>query len=193
MFMELELMNDGAFLSKMLATQLDRLDFISDIPVLDGDGKDIVLKSYEIELKDVIFAYDSRPVLDGITLKIPQNSTCAIVGPSGSGKTTLCNMIARFWDVNSGSVKIGGHDVKEFTCDSLLSYVSMVFQKVYLFNDTIENNIKFGKPNATHAEVVEAAKRARCHDFIEALPQGYETMIGEAGSTLSGGEKQRFQ
>ena len=112
MFMELELMNDGAFLSKMLATQLDRLDFISDIPVLDGDGKDIVLKSYEIELKDVIFAYDSRPVLDGITLKIPQNSTCAIVGPSGSGKTTLCNMIARFWDVNSGSVKIGGHDVK---------------------------------------------------------------------------------
>lgn len=173
MFMELELMNDGAFLSKMLATQLDRLDFISDIPVLDGDGKDIVLKSYEIELKDVIFAYDSRPVLDGITLKIPQNSTCAIVGPSGSGKTTLCNMIARFWDVNSGSVKIGGHDVKEFTCDSLLSYVSMVFQKVYLFNDTIENNIKFGKPNAPHAEVVEAAKRARCHDFIEALPQGY--------------------
>lgn len=101
-------------------------------------------------------------------------------------------MIARFWDVNSGSVKIGGHDVKEFTCDSLLSYVSMVFQKVYLFNDTIENNIKFGKPNATHAEVVEAAKRARCHDFIEALPQGYETMIGEAGSTLSGGEKQRI-
>lgn len=125
-------------------------------------------------------------------MKIPQNSTCAIVGPSGSGKTTLCNMIARFWDVNSGSVKIGGHDVKEFTCDSLLSYVSMVFQKVYLFNDTIENNIKFGKPNATHAEVVEAAKRARCHDFIEALPQGYETMIGEAGSTLSGGEKQRI-
>ena len=165
MFMELELMNDGAFLSKMLATQLDRLDFISDIPVLDGDGKDIVLKSYEIELKDVTFAYDSRPVLD---------------------------MIARFWDVNSGSIKIGGHDVKEFTCDSLLSYVSMVFQKVYLFNDTIESNIKFGKPNATHAEVVEAAKRARCHDFIEALPQGYETMIGEAGSTLSGGEKQRI-
>lgn len=131
-------------------------------------------------------------ILDGINLKIPQNSTCAIVGPSGSGKTTLCNIIARFWDVKSGSVKIGGHDVREFTCDSLLSYVSMVFQKVYLFNDTIENNIKFGKPNASHAEVVAAAKRACCHDFIEALPQGYETMIGEAGSTLSGGEKQRI-
>ena len=185
MFMELELMNDGAFLSKMLATQLDRLDLISDIPVLDVGGKDIALKSYEIELKDVTFAYDSRSILDGINLKIPQNSTCAIVGPSGSGKT-------RFWDVKSGSVKIGGHDVREFTCDSLLSYVSMVFQKVYLFNDTIENNIKFGKPNASHAEVVAAAKRACCHDFIEALPQGYETMIGEAGSTLSGGEKQRI-
>ena len=185
-------MNDGAFLSKMLATQLDRLDLISDIPVLDVGGKDIALKSYEIELKDVTFAYDSRSILDGINLKIPQNSTCAIVGPSGSGKTTLCNIIARFWDVKSGSVKIGGHDVREFTCDSLLSYVSMVFQKVYLFNDTIENNIKFGKPNASHAEVVAAAKRACCHDFIEALPQGYETMIGEAGSTLSGGEKQRI-
>ena len=192
MFMELELMNDGAFLSKMLATQLDRLDLISDIPVLDTDGKEIVLESYDIELNDVTFAYDTRQVLDGISLKIPQNSTCAIVGPSGSGKTTLCNIIARFWDVNSGSVKIGGHDVREFTCDSLLSYVSMVFQKVYLFNDTIENNIKFGKPNASHTEVVEAAKRASCHDFIEALPQGYETMIGEAGSTLSGGEKQRI-
>ena len=192
MFMELELMNDGAFLSKMLATQLDRLDLISDIPVLDTDGKEIVLESYDIELNDVTFAYDTRQVLDGISLKIPQNSTCAIVGPSGSGKTTLCNIIARFWDVNSGSVKIGGHDVREFTCDSLLSYVSMVFQKVYLFNDTIENNIKFGKPNASHTEVVEAAKRACCHDFIEALPQGYETMIGEAGSTLSGGEKQRI-
>lgn len=187
-----ESMNDGAFLSKMLATQLDRLDLISDIPVLDVGGKDIALKSYEIELKDVTFAYDSRSILDGINLKIPQNSTCAIVGPSGSGKTTLCNIIARFWDVKSGSVKIGGHDVREFTCDSLLSYVSMVFQKVYLFNDTIENNIKFGKPNASHAEVVAAAKRACCHDFIEALPQGYETMIGEAGSTLSGGEKQRI-
>ena len=187
MFMELELMNDGAFLSKMLATQ-----FISDIPVLDTDGKEIVLESYDIELNNVTFAYDTRQVLDGISLKIPQNSTCAIVGPSGSGKTTLCNIIARFWDVNSGSVKIGGHDVREFTCDSLLSYVSMVFQKVYLFNDTIENNIKFGKPNASHTEVVEAAKRACCHDFIEALPQGYETMIGEAGSTLSGGEKQRI-
>ena len=182
----------GRFLFQYLSDVLDRLDLISDIPVLDVGGKDIALKSYEIELKDVTFAYDSRSILDGINLKIPQNSTCAIVGPSGSGKTTLCNIIARFWDVKSGSVKIGGHDVREFTCDSLLSYVSMVFQKVYLFNDTIENNIKFGKPNASHAEVVAAAKRACCHDFIEALPQGYETMIGEAGSTLSGGEKQRI-
>lgn len=192
MFMELELMNDGAFLSKMLATQLDRLDLIAGIPVLDADGSSVKLESYDIELKDVNFAYDSRPILEGISLTIPQNSICAIVGPSGSGKTTLCNIIARFWDVKSGSVKIGGHDVREFTCDSLLSYVSMVFQKVYLFNDTVENNIKFGKQEASHAEVVEAAKRACCHDFIEALPHGYDTIVGEAGSTLSGGEKQRI-
>ena len=135
MFMELELMNDGAFLSKMLATQLDRLDLISDIPVLDVGGKDIALKSYEIELKDVTFAYDSRSILDGINLKIPQNSTCAIVGPSGSGKTTLCNVIARFWDVKSGSVKIGGHDVREFTCDSLLSYGHRSSQYHYFKED----------------------------------------------------------
>lgn len=192
MFMELELMSDGAFLSKMLTTQLDRLDLISDIPVLDADGKDIVPSSYDIELSDVSFSYGERMVLNGINLRIPENSTCAIVGPSGSGKTTLCNIIARFWDVNSGNVKIGSRDVRDYTADSLLSHVSMVFQKVYLFHDTIENNIKFGKPDASHEEVVEAARKARCHEFIETLPDGYETVIGEAGSTLSGGEKQRI-
>jgi ATP-binding cassette subfamily B protein len=192
MFMELELMSDGAFLSKMLTTQLDRLDLISDIPVLDTNGQEIRPTSFDIELSDVSFSYGERPVLNGLSLSIPENSTCAVIGPSGSGKTTLCNIIARFWDVNSGSVKIGGHDVREYTSDCLLSYVSMVFQKVYLFNDTIENNIKFGKPEASHEEVVEAAKRARCHEFIEALPDGYETVIGEGGSTLSGGEKQRI-
>jgi ATP-binding cassette subfamily B protein len=192
MFMELELMSDGAFLSKMLTTQLDRLDLVSDIPVLDANGRDIIPASYGIELSDVSFSYGERPILKGISLYIPENSTCAIIGPSGSGKTTLCNIIARFWDVNSGCIKIGGTDVREYTADSLLSCVSMVFQKVYLFHDTIENNIKFGKPDASHEEVVEAAKRARCHDFIELLPDGYETIIGEAGSTLSGGEKQRI-
>lgn len=190
-FMELELLGDGAFLSKLLTTQLDRLDSIADIPLLDEGGDDIAPTSYDIEFKDVAFAYGSREVLTGINLSIPQNTTCAIVGPSGSGKTTLCNLIARFWDVQSGSVFVGGHDVREYTCGSLLSLVSMVFQNVYLFHDTIESNIRFGRPEASRTEVIEAAKKARCHEFIEALPDGYDTVVGAGGSTLSGGEAQR--
>lgn len=133
-----------------------------------------------------------NPILNDVSLSIPQGSMTAIVGPSGSGKTTITRLIARFWDVQDGSITVGGHDVKEFTCDSLLKNMSMVFQNVYLFRDTIENNIKFGFPEATHEQVVEAAKKACCHDFISALPQGYDTVIGEGGSTLSGGEKQRI-
>ena len=138
------------------------------------------------------FGYGSRRIIDHISLNIPEHTTCAIVGPSGSGKTTLCNLIARFWDVQEGSVCIGGQNVKDYTADSVLDCISMVFQKVYLFHDTIENNIKFGKPDASLEEVMEAAKRACCHDFIMALPDGYQTIIGESGSTLSGGEKQRI-
>ena len=129
---------------------------------------------------------------DHVSLTIPQGTTTAIVGPSGSGKTTLVNLIARFWDVDSGSVRIGGIDVKDYKLDSLMKNISMVFQNVYLFPDTIENNIKFGSPNATHEDVVKAAKAARCHDFISALPEGYQTVIGESGATISGGEKQRI-
>ena len=191
-FMELELVNDGAFLSRMLATQLNRLDYVSDIPSLDEGGKEIDLNSYDIELKDVRFGYGEREILKNINLQIKSNSSLAIVGASGSGKTTLCNIIARFWDVNKGEVFIGGHNVKDFTSESLLQNISMVFQKVYLFNDTIENNIKFGNPNATHDEVVEACKKACCHDFITSLSDGYDTVVGEGGSTLSGGEKQRI-
>ena len=127
-----------------------------------------------------------------MSLTIPDRTTTAIVGPSGSGKTTLCNLIARFWDVDGGRVTIGGRDVREYTLESLMEQVSMVFQRVYLFADTVENNIKFGCPDATHEQVVEAAKKACCHDFISALPDGYNTVIGEGGATLSGGEKQRI-
>lgn len=123
---------------------------------------------------------------------IPQGGMTAIVGPSGGGKTTITRLISRFWDIQGGSITIGGKDVREFTSDSLLKNMSMVFQNVYLFKDTIENNIKFGCPEASHEQVVEAAKKARCHDFISLLPEGYNTMIGEGGSTLSGGEKQRI-
>ena len=127
-----------------------------------------------------------------VSITIPDKPTTAIVGPSGSGKTTLCNLIARFWDVDGGAVRIGGIDVKDYTLESLMDQVSMVFQKVYLFADTIENNIKFGRPDATHDQVVEAAKKACCHEFIQSLPDGYDTVIGEGGATLSGGEKQRI-
>lgn len=123
---------------------------------------------------------------------IPEKTSTAIVGPSGSGKTTICSLLARFYDPQSGSISMGGHDLREFTCDSLLSNISMVFQNVYLFNDTIRANILFGKPDATEKEMIAAAKKARCHDFIMALPNGYDTVVGEGGGTLSGGEKQRI-
>ena len=127
-----------------------------------------------------------------ISVTLPDKTTTAVIGPSGSGKTTFCNLIARFWDTDSGSVKIGGYDVKDYTLESLMEQISVVFQNVYLFSDTIENNIKFGKPEATHDEVVAAAKAACCDDFIGSLPDGYQAVIGEGGASLSGGEKQRI-
>ena len=195
-YSELESMGDGAFLSKKIATELDRLETVTNIPSMDTTDKALDTQRFDIELRDVTFSYGSgkeaRTVIDHVSLRIPQGSTCAIVGPSGSGKTTLCNLIARFWDVQGGQVLVGGQNVKDCTADSLLQQISMVFQNVYLFHDTIENNIRFGNPNATHDQIVAAAKKARCHAFITQLPDGYDTVIGEGGSTLSGGEKQRI-
>lgn len=138
------------------------------------------------------FGYDSRQVLHDVSFTIPEKTSTAIVGPSGSGKTTICSLLARFYDPDSGSISVGGHDIRQLTCDSLLSNISMVFQNVYLFHDTIRANICFGKPDATEEEMIAAAKKACCHDFIMALPQGYDTVIGEGGAHLSGGEKQRI-
>ena len=146
----------------------------------------------DIELRDVSFGYENRTVIDRVSLAIPARTTCAIVGPSGSGKTTLTQLIARFWDVDAGRITLGGVDVRDWKVDELLGNFSMVFQGVYLFEDTIENNIKFGRPDATHEEVVEAARRACCHEFVEGLPEGYATRLGEGGATLSGGERQRL-
>lgn len=146
----------------------------------------------EIEFKNVSFSYDEKNILTNVSCKMHEREITAIVGPSGSGKTTLCNLIARFWDVQSGSITIGGVDIKDVSLETLMSKISMVFQNVYLFEDTIENNIKFGKPEASREQVIEAAKKAMCHDFIEALPNGYDTLIGEGGASLSGGEKQRL-
>ncbi len=168
------------------------METVTDMPKMDRSNEELDLNNFDIELKNVSFGYDSRKVIDRVSLIVPRGTTCAIVGPSGSGKTTLCNLIARFWDVQEGQILIDGKDIKKYTADSLMKYISMVFQNVYLFNDSIENNIRFGNPDATHEQVVEAAKRAQCHDFISALPDGYETIVGEGGSTLSGGEKQRI-
>lgn len=159
---------------------------------LHGDAP-VVFSDHSVEVKNVSFGYhDDAEILHAVSLNVPQNSMTALVGPSGSGKTTLCNLVARFWDVDSGSVRIGGTDVRDYTLESLMDQISMVFQNVYLFADTIENNIKFGCPDATHEQVVEAARRACCDDFIKALPDGYDTVIGEGGASLSGGEKQRI-
>ena len=171
---------------------IDKANKIDDVPTMDEGGKDIVPSTTDITFKNVDFAYEKKKILDNVSFTIPEKKMTAIVGPSGSGKTTLCSLIPRFWDVDAGSVSIGGVNVKDYTLNSLMRNVSMVFQNVYLFADTIENNIRFGKADATHEEVVEAAKRACCHDFIMELPEGYDTKIGEGGASLSGGEKQRI-
>jgi ABC-type multidrug transport system fused ATPase/permease subunit len=179
-------------LLQMLAASMDTANSIDDTPVMDEKGADITPKSSEIVFNKVDFSYADRKILDQVSFTIPEKTTTAIVGPSGAGKTTMCNLIARFWDVNAGKITIGGTDVRDFKLDSLMKNISMVFQSVYLFADTIENNIKFGCPDATHEQVVEAAKKACCHDFISALPDGYDTDIGQRGVKLSGGQKQRL-
>ncbi len=167
------------------------------LPTMNIDGKEdsaIANSSspLDIEAKDIDFAYDKRKIIDNISLKIPARTTTAIVGPSGGGKTTFCHLLARFWDVDQGSVTLGGKDVRDYSMDNLMKNYSFVFQNVYLFHDTIANNIRFGEPDAPMERVIEAAKKACCHEFISALPNGYDTVIGEGGASLSGGEKQRI-
>lgn len=191
-FSELDAAGGKSFALRLIESSIDKVNAIDETPVMDLSGKEITPRDTTIELQNVGFSYGEHRILSHVNLTIPANSTTAIVGPSGSGKTTLCNLIARFWDVDEGSIKLDGTDIREYKLDSLLSNISMVFQNVILFADSIENNIKFGKPDATHEEVVQAAKSACCHDFIMSLPNGYETIIGENGATLSGGEKQRI-
>ena len=171
---------------------VDKANAILALDTMDIDGKEIKPETQDIELSHISFSYDRRRIIDDVSLSIPQKTTTAIVGPSGGGKSTLCNLIARFWDVDSGEITLGGVNVKDYSMNSLMENFAFVFQTVYLFADTIENNIKFGRQNASHEEVVEAAKKACCHDFIMKLPDGYDTVIGEGGASLSGGEKQRI-
>lgn len=187
-----EMFGSMASIARVIEASLDRLDNVLDMPVLDEQGTDIMPEHFDIELEHVSFSYGGENVIRDVSVKIPEGTTCALVGPSGSGKTTLVSLVARFWDVQEGNIRIGGYDVKEYTCDSLLRNFSIVFQNVYLFEDTIENNIKFGASDATHEMVVKAAKKACCHDFISELPEEYQTLVGEGGASLSGGERQRI-
>ncbi len=191
-FGQIKLFGMGMAMLRLSLASIDRTWQTENMEQMDENGTQYCPENLDIEFKNVSFSYENKEILHKLNLKIPEKTTTAIIGPSGSGKTTMCSLIARFWDVDSGSISIGGKDVREYTLESLMDQISMVFQNVYLFADTIENNIKFGMPEATREQVAEAARKACCAEFIEALPNGYDTVIGEGGATLSGGEKQRI-
>ena len=187
--------NDLLELSTMMRqmdTALERVTNILNRKLLPEPIEDKQIDKFDIEFRNVSFSYEQTPVLQDISFKIPERTITALVGPSGSGKTTITNLISRFWDVNAGEVLVGGVNIKDLKTDHLLSQISTVFQDVHLFNDTVANNIKIGNPNATIDELITAAKTAQCHEFIEQLPNGYDTKLGEGGSTLSTGQKQRI-
>lgn len=195
-------------LLRVVDVSVDKVKAILDLPQMDIEGKEITPKNYDVDIKNVDFSYEKKNVshalaegdamlarakiIDNVSVHIPEKTTTAIVGPSGGGKTTLCHLIARFWDVDQGTITLGGEDVKNYSMDSLMKNFSFVFQNVYLFADTIANNIRFGQEDAPMEKVIEAAKKACCHEFIMDLPDGYDTVIGEGGASLSGGEKQRI-
>ena len=174
---------------------MDRIEEVFGEKELPDNGKSSIPESSdapEVEFQNVRFAYGEKDVLHNISFTLPQYTMAALVGPSGGGKTTVANLLARFWDIGSGKVLVRGKDVRDVRLADLMDHISMVFQRVYLFQDTIYNNIAMGRPDATREEVMEAAKKARCYDFIMALPQGFYTVIGEGGESLSGGERQRI-
>ncbi len=191
-FGQIESAGSGMAILRVASSSIEHANQTDGIPQMDKGGAIIIPESHDIDFSHVSFSYDKKEILHDISVRIPDKTTTAVIGPSGSGKTTMCSLIARFWDVQKGSIKIGGKDIRDYTLESLMDQISMVFQNVYLFADTIENNIKFGKPDASHDEVVRAAKKACCHEFIMKLPQKYDTVIGEGGNSLSGGEKQRI-
>lgn len=188
----LEQADTQSSLLRVVDTCVNQAEDILNLPTMDISGAELTPERHDIHAEDVQFSYDRKPIINGITLDISEKTTTALVGPSGGGKTTLCHLLARFWDVDGGRVTLGGRDVREYDMDSLMRNFSLVFQNVYLFHDTVANNIRFGQPDAPMEKVIAAAKNARCHDFILKLPQGFETVIGEAGGSLSGGERQRL-
>jgi len=192
LFQGIEGMGIFSIFAKMTAQSLERMDMIDNIPVMSDISGEEDLHQFDISYENVSFAYDSTPVLKGISFNVPEKTTTALVGLSGSGKTTIINLLGRFWDTQQGKIKIGGKEIQNLSYEYLLRNLSFVFQDVMLFQDSILNNIRIGKPSACLDEVVEAAKKAGCHDFIMELQGGYDTVAGEGGSTLSGGEKQRI-
>ena len=192
LFEQLDSAGSFSALFRSIDIGVDKVNKILKVPSMETEGKKIIPENYDVDMENIEFSYGSKKVLDDISLHIPEKTTVAIVGPSGSGKSTLCNLMARFRDVSGGSVRLGDFDVREYNYDSLIANFSFVFQRTYLFSDTIANNIKFGKPDSTMEQIVEAAKKARCYDFIMKLPDGFHTIIGEGGATISGGERQRI-
>ena len=198
LFNALEAGGNYSALLRIIDLGVTKANKILSLPTMniDGSQSDINAKSENtsslIQADHIDFAYDTKKIIDNISLTIPENSTTAIVGPSGGGKTTFCHLLARFWDVDSGKVTLRGKDVRDYTMDSLMENYSFVFQNVYLFHDTIANNIRFGQPDASMEKVISAAKKACCHEFISSLPKGYDTVIDEGGASLSGGERQRI-
>ena len=191
-YASLETAGQYSALLRVVDISVDRAQEILDTPQMDISGENIKPTEHDIDAQDITFSYEKRKIIDGVSLNIPEKTTTAIVGPSGGGKTTLVNLLARFWDVDRGSIMIGGRNVKDYDMDSLMANFSFVFQTVYLFHDTIANNIRFGQPDAPMEDVIASAKKACCHEFISALPDGYDTIVGEGGASLSGGEKQRI-
>ncbi len=188
----LEMAGNYSSLVRIVDLSVDKANEILKIKGMDINGKVISPVTYDLDADHIDFTYEEKKIIDDVTIHIPQNTTTAIVGPSGSGKTTLCHLLSRFWDVNKGKVALDHHDIREYSMDSLMENFSFVFQNAYLFKDTIANNICFGSPEASMEQVIEAAKKAKCHDFIMKLPNGYDTVIGECGGSLSGGERQRL-
>ena len=192
LFADLNITGMAMSMLRTICTSIDDADDIENMPSLDANGLEAQPVSHDIEFRNVHFSYGDEEVIKGVSFKILPKKSLAIVGYSGSGKTTICSLLARFWDTDSGEILLGGKNIKDYSLETLMNQISIVFQDVYLFNDTIENNIRFGVPNATHEMVVEAAEKAACLDFINELPEKFNTIVGEGGQNLSGGEKQRI-
>jgi ATP-binding cassette subfamily B protein IrtB len=187
-----EILSSYTSVFNTMGESLDRLEEIMQLKTMNEPSQNVDFPSYDVEFKNVSFSYDNIPILHNISFKAPQNTLTAIVGMSGGGKTTLMQLLMRYWDVNSGEIRIAGLPIQSYRIDTLMSTISVVFQENYLFHDTVFNNITMGKPNVSKEEVINAAKRACCHDFIQALPKGYDTLLEEGGNSVSGGERQRI-